>query len=306
MSTTETSRAGRPRSVAFIGLGIMGGPMAANLVRAGHEVTGHNRSRAAVDRLAAAGGHGAGSVAEAVTDAEVVITMLPADTEVTEVVLGEGGVLAHIRPGTLLIDMSTVSPRTAVELAEAGRERGVRVLDAPVSGGEAGAVEAVLSIMVGGEAVDFEEASPLFHALGRTIVHVGPNGAGQTVKAANQLIVAANIQALAEAVVFLEKAGADLPAALTVLGGGLAGSAVLNRKKDSMIGRDFAPGFRIDLHHKDLGILTDSARDTGAVLPVASLVTQLLASCRANGDGGLDHSALLRGVERLSGRERSE
>ncbi|MEV6174304.1 2-hydroxy-3-oxopropionate reductase [Streptomyces sp. NPDC051954] len=289
------------RSIAFIGLGIMGGPMAANLVRAGHEVTGHNRSRAAVDRLVSVGGHGAGSLAEAVTDADVVITMLPADAEVAEVVLGEGGVLEHARPGALLIDMSTVSPRTAVELAAAGREWGVRVLDAPVSGGEVGAIEGVLSIMVGGGAADFAEASALFHALGTTVVHVGPHGAGQTVKAANQLIVAANIQALAEAVVFLEKAGADLPAALTVLGGGLAGSTVLNRKKDNMLGRDFAPGFRIDLHHKDLSIVADTARDIGAVLPVGSLVSQLLASCRANGDGGLDHTALLRGVERLSG-----
>ncbi|MFF4260066.1 2-hydroxy-3-oxopropionate reductase [Streptomyces sp. NPDC001663] len=304
MDTTDTSHADRHRSIAFIGLGIMGGPMAANLVRAGHRVTGHNRSRAAVDRLVSVGGHGAGSIAEAVKDADVVITMLPALSEVTEVVLGEAGVLAHARPGMLLIDMSTVSPHTAITLAEAGRERGVRVLDAPVSGGETGAVEAVLSIMAGGSAADFEEASPLFHALGTTVVHVGPHGAGQTVKAANQLIVAANIQALAEAVVFLEKAGADLAAALTVLGGGLAGSTVLSRKQGAMVSRDFAPGFRIDLHHKDLGIVMDTARAIGAVLPVGSLVAQLLASCRANGDGGLDHSALLRGVERLSGDER--
>ncbi|MEU9154855.1 2-hydroxy-3-oxopropionate reductase [Streptomyces sp. NPDC048417] len=296
----DTSHAAPP-SIAFIGLGIMGGPMAANLVRAGYQVTGHNRSRAAVDRLVSAGGRGAQSVAEAVADADVVITMLPADAEVTEVVLGEGGVLAHARPGTLLIDMSTVGPPTATALAEAGRERGVRVLDAPVSGGEAGAVEAVLSIMAGGDATDFEAAAPVFRALGTTVVHVGPHGAGQTVKAANQLVVAVNIQALAEAVVFLEKAGADLPAALEVLGKGLAGSTVLNRKKDNMLERSFAPGFRIDLHHKDLGIVTDTARDLGAILPTGSLVAQLLASCRANGDGGLDHSALLRGVERLSG-----
>ncbi|WP_329331294.1 2-hydroxy-3-oxopropionate reductase [Streptomyces sp. NBC_00663] len=300
---TDTSQK-ELRSVAFIGLGIMGGPMAANLVRAGYRVTGYNRSRAAVDRLVEAGGHAASSVAEAVVDADAVITMLPADAEVTEVVLGVGGVLEHARAGSLLIDMSTISPRTAVALAEAARERGVRVLDAPVSGGEAGAVEATLSIMAGGDAMDFERAAPLFHALGTTVVHVGPHGVGQTVKAANQLVVAVNIQALAEAVVFLEKAGADLPAALTVLGGGLAGSTVLNRKKDTMLNREFTAGFRIDLHHKDLGIVTDTARDIGAVLPVGALVAQLLSSCRANGDGSLDHSALLRGVERLSGRAR--
>ncbi|MEV6586944.1 2-hydroxy-3-oxopropionate reductase [Streptomyces acidicola] len=290
------------RTIAFIGLGIMGSPMAANLVRAGHTVVGHNRSRPPVDRLVEAGGRAADSVAAAAAGADVVITMLPADPQVTEVVLGESGVLAHARPGTLVIDMSSVSPRTAVAIAEAGRDKGVRVLDAPVSGGEAGAVEAVLSIMVGGDAADFAEAEPLFGALGTTVVHVGPHGAGQTVKAANQLIVAVNIQALAEAVVFLEKAGADLPSALEVLGGGLAGSTVLARKKDSMLNRDFKPGFRIDLHHKDMGIVTDAARATGAVLPLGALTAQLMASARAHGDGPLDHSALLRGVERLSGR----
>ncbi|BCL32299.1 2-hydroxy-3-oxopropionate reductase [Streptomyces aurantiacus] len=294
--------ADQSRTIAFLGLGIMGSPMAANLVRAGHTVVGYNRSRPPVDRLIEAGGRGADSIAAAVADADVVITMLPADRQVTEVVLGEGGVLAHVRPGTLLIDMSSVGPQTAVAIAEAGRAKGVRVLDAPVSGGEAGAVDAVLSIMAGGDADDFAAAEPLFRALGTTVVHVGPHGAGQTVKAANQLIVAVNIQALAEAVVFLEKAGADLPAALEVLGGGLAGSTVLTRKKDAMLNRDFKPGFRIDLHHKDMGIVTEAARANGTVLPLGSLAAQLMASARANGDGTLDHSALLRGVERLSGR----
>ncbi|MDX3070756.1 NAD-binding protein, partial [Streptomyces sp. ND04-05B] len=174
------------------------------------------------------------------------------------------GILENARPGTLLIDMSSITPRTSVELAAAAREKGIRVLDAPVSGGEAGAVEAVLSIMVGGERADFTEAEPLFEALGRTIVLCGPHGAGQTVKAANQLIVAVNIQACAEAVVFLEKSGVDLTAALDVLNGGLAGSTVLTRKKDSFLNRDFRPGFRIDLHHKDMGIVTDAARTVGA------------------------------------------
>ncbi|MEV6127478.1 2-hydroxy-3-oxopropionate reductase [Streptomyces violaceusniger] len=294
--------AAQSRTIAFIGLGIMGSPMAANLVRAGHTVIGYNRSRPAVDRLVGAGGQGADSAAAAVADADVVITMLPADPQVAEVVLGPDGLLAHVRTGTLLIDMSSVSPQTAVTIAEAGRDKDVRVLDAPVSGGEAGAIDAVLSIMVGGDAEDFADAEPLLRALGTTVVHVGPHGAGQTVKAANQLIVAANIQALAEAVVFLEKAGADLPSALEVLGGGLAGSTVLARKRDAMLNRDFRPGFRIDLHHKDMGIVTDAARAVGAVLPLCSLTAQLMASARANDDGALDHSALLRGVERLSGR----
>jgi 2-hydroxy-3-oxopropionate reductase len=295
--------AAKPRTIAFIGLGIMGSPMAANLVRAGHAVTGYNLTQDPIDKLVAGGGRGAGSIAEAVAGAEIVITMVPADPQVEQAILGEDGVLAHAAPGTLVIDMSSITPQTSIRVAAAAREKGIRTLDAPVSGGEAGAVEAVLSIMVGGEAADFAEAEPLFAALGTTVIHVGPAGAGQTVKAANQLIVAVNLQVVAEAVVFLENAGVDLTAALDVLAGGLAGSTVLNRKKANMIGREFAPGFRIDLHHKDMGIVTAAARAVGAPLPVGSLVAQLVASARANGDGSLDHSALLRGVERLAGRE---
>ncbi|MBD0674278.1 2-hydroxy-3-oxopropionate reductase [Streptomyces sp. CBMA156] len=291
------------RKIAFIGLGILGSPMAANLVGAGHHVTGFNLTRLPVDALVEAGGHGAGSIADAVKDAEVVITMVPADPQVEQVVLGEGGVLENAASGTLLIDMSSIAPRTSVRVGAAAREKGIRTLDAPVSGGEAGAVEAVLSIMVGGDAEDFAEARPLFDALGTTVVHVGPCGAGQAVKAANQLIVAANLQVLAEAVVFLENAGVDLAAALDVLGGGLAGSTVLSRKRANMLNREFTPGFRIDLHHKDMGIVTDAARAVGAALPVGAVVARLVASARASGDGSLDHSALLRGVERLSGRE---
>jgi 2-hydroxy-3-oxopropionate reductase len=169
-----------------------------------------------------------------------------------------------------------------------------------VSGGEEGAVEAVLSIMVGGDPEDFEDARPLLDVLGTAVVRCGPHGAGQTVKAANQLIVAVNIQACAEAVVFLRKSGVDLSAALDVLGGGLAGSTVLARKKANFLDRAFAPGFRVDPHHKDMGIVTDAARAVGAALPVGSVVAGLVASLRAQGDGGLDHSALLPGVERLS------
>jgi len=295
--------AAKPRTIAFIGLGIMGSPMAANLVRAGHTVTGYNLTQGPIDKLVADGGKGAGSIAEAVAGAEIVITMVPADPQVEEAILGEDGVLAHAAPGALVIDMSSITPQTSIKVAAAAEEKGLRTLDAPVSGGEAGAVEAVLSIMVGGAEEDFAEAKPLFDALGTTVIHVGPAGAGQTVKAANQLIVAVNIQVVAEAVVFLENAGVDLPAALDVLAGGLAGSTVLNRKKANMIGRQFAPGFRIDLHHKDMGIVTAAARAVEAPLPVGSLVAQLVASARANGDGSLDHSALLRGVERLAGRE---
>ncbi|MDX3236211.1 2-hydroxy-3-oxopropionate reductase [Streptomyces sp. ME03-5709C] len=288
-------------TVAWIGLGIMGSPMSENLVKAGYSVTGYTLEQDKLDRLAAAGGTPAGSVAEAVKDADVIVTMVPASPQVEAVAYGEDGILANARPGALLIDMSSITPRTSVDLATAAAARGIRVLDAPVSGGEAGAVEAVLSIMVGGEQADFDEARPLFDALGRTVVLCGPHGAGQTVKAANQLIVAVNLQACAEAVVFLEKSGVDLAAALDVLNGGLAGSTVLTRKKRNFLDRAYTPGFRVDLHHKDMGIVTDAARGVGAALPVGSVVAELVASLRAQGDGGLDHSALLRGVERLSG-----
>ncbi|WP_405408046.1 2-hydroxy-3-oxopropionate reductase [Streptomyces decoyicus] len=287
--------------IAWIGLGIMGSPMAENLIKAGYTVTGYTLEADKLERLAAAGGTAATSVAEAVTDADVIITMVPASPHVEALAYGPDGILAHARRGALLIDMSSITPQTSIDLAKAAAGNGIRVLDAPVSGGEAGAVEAVLSIMAGGEQADFDAARPILEALGKTIVLCGPHGAGQTVKAANQLIVAVNIQACAEAVVFLEKSGVDLTAALDVLNGGLAGSTVLTRKKDNFKNRDFRPGFRIDLHHKDMGIVTDAARTVGAALPVGTLVASLVASLRAQGDGGLDHSALLRGVERLSG-----
>ncbi|MGG2460752.1 2-hydroxy-3-oxopropionate reductase [Streptomyces sp. RGM 3693] len=287
--------------IAWVGLGIMGSPMAENLIKAGYAVTGYTLEADKLQRLADAGGTAATSIAEAVADADVIITMVPASPHVEAIAYGPDGILANAKRGALLIDMSSITPQTSIDLAKNAAEKGIRVLDAPVSGGEAGAIEAVLSIMVGGQQADFDTAKPLFDALGKTIVLCGPHGSGQTVKAANQLIVAVNIQACAEAVVFLEKSGVDLPAALDVLGGGLAGSTVLARKADNFINRDFKPGFRIDLHHKDMGIVTDAARTVGAALPVGSVVASLVASLRAQGDGGLDHSALLRGVERLSG-----
>ncbi|WP_310721493.1 2-hydroxy-3-oxopropionate reductase, partial [Streptomyces lydicus] len=287
--------------IAWIGLGIMGSPMAENLIKAGYAVTGYTLEQDKLQRLADNGGTAAGSIAEAVKDADVVITMVPASPQVEAIAYGPDGIVENAKSGALLIDMSSITPQTSIDLAKAAGDKGIRVLDAPVSGGEAGAIEAVLSIMVGGHQADFDAARPILQALGKTIVLCGPHGSGQTVKAANQLIVAVNIQACAEAVVFLEKSGVDLAAALDVLGGGLAGSTVLARKTDNFKNRDFKPGFRIDLHHKDMGIVTDAARTVGAALPVGTLVASLVASLRAQGDGGLDHSALLRGVERLSG-----
>jgi 2-hydroxy-3-oxopropionate reductase len=289
-------------TVAVIGLGIMGGPMAANLLKAGYDVIGCNRSSEKVEQLVAQGGRGAADVAEAVRDADVVLTMLPDSPDVEAVVLGEGGVLDSARPGTLLVDASTIRPDVSVRLAEAARERGIRAVDAPVSGGEAGAIEGSLSIMVGGDSDDVAAARPVLEAVGSTIVHVGPAGAGQTVKAANQLIVAGTIELVAEALVFLEAHGVDTEAAVQVLAGGLAGNRILDRKAAGMIAREFRPGFRVDLHHKDLGIVTSAAREAGVAIPVGALVAQLMGALRAEGHGSLDHSALLLLVEQLSGR----
>jgi 2-hydroxy-3-oxopropionate reductase len=292
-------------TVAVIGLGIMGGPMAANLVKAGFDVVGHNRSPDKVKTLVDAGGRGADTVADAVRDADVIVTMVPDSPDVEEVTSGEGGVFANAEKGALYVDMSTIRPDVAVGVAQAGRAAGLRVLDAPVSGGEAAAIEGSLSIMVGGEADDFAAARPVLDAVGKTVVHVGPAGSGQTVKAANQLIVAGNIELLAEAVVFLEAYGVDTDAALEVLGGGLAGSTVLNRKGAGMLAREFAPGFRLALHHKDLGIVTTAAREAGVVIPLGAVVGQLVAAMVARGDGGLDHSGLLKLVTELSGRDQN-
>lgn len=229
--------------------------------------------------------------------------MVPDSPDVQDVLSSDGGVFAHARPGTLVIDFSSIRPDITVQLAEQAAQNGLRIIDAPVSGGELGAKNATLSIMVGGSATDFDTARPILETVGKTIVHVGSNGAGQTVKAANQLIVAGNIELLAEALTFLQAYDVDTDAAVAVLGGGLAGSAVLDQKAPKMLSRNFDPGFRIALHHKDLGILTAAAREAGVVTPLGSLVAQLMASSLANGDGGLDHSALLLGVQRLSGME---
>ncbi|WP_102158572.1 2-hydroxy-3-oxopropionate reductase [Zhihengliuella halotolerans] len=291
------------QKIAFIGLGIMGLPMAKNLVAAGFSVAGYNRSPEKTAELVAAGGTAAGTIGEAVADADVIITMVPDSPDVEGVVIGENGAFAQAKDGALWIDNSTIRPDVAVALAEEARAAGLRALDAPVSGGEAGAISGALSIMVGGDAADFAAAADVFAAVGKTIVHVGPAGSGQTVKAANQLIVAANIQALAEGVAFLEAYGVDTTAALEVLGGGLAGSKVLDQKGQKMLDRDFAPGFRLALHHKDMGIVTAAAREAGVVLPLGGLVAQLVASTVASGDGGLDHSGLFRGVQRLGGSD---
>jgi 2-hydroxy-3-oxopropionate reductase len=292
-------------TIAFIGLGIMGGPMASHLVKAGYDVVGCNLSRPPVDRLIEQGGRGANSIAEAVAEADVVITMVPDSPDVELAALGEDGIYANAKPGTLHLDCSSIRPDVAKRVADEGIARGFRVVDAPVSGGEIGAVQASLSIMVGGDEDDVAAARPILEAVGKTVVHVGPHGAGQTVKAANQLIVAGTIELVAEAIVFLEAYGVDTEAAVKVLAGGLAGNQILERKAAGMLKRQFDPGFRIDLHHKDMGIVTSAAREAGVVIPLGSHVAQLIGSLRAQGHGGLDHSALLLLVEQLSGRSSS-
>lgn len=287
-------------TIAFLGLGVMGKPMAINLCTAGYDVVAYSRTPASVAAAVGRGARGAASIAEACRDADIVITMLPDSPEVFDVVLGPGGVLDSARPGSTLIDMSTIRPDAAQRVAHATAAMEIRFLDAPVSGGEQGAVDGTLSIMVGGDADILAAVAPVLSVLGKTIVHVGPVGSGQTVKAANQLIVAGNIELVAEALVFLEARGVDTDAAISVLEGGLAGSTVLTRKARSMIRREFEPGFRIDLHHKDLGIFTASAREAGTATPLGALLAQLMAIARAQGDGGLDHSALFRLVRRLS------
>ncbi|WP_062430177.1 2-hydroxy-3-oxopropionate reductase [Herbidospora daliensis] len=287
-------------NVGFIGLGIMGTPMAANLVRAGHTVIGYDVSTARLDELAELGGKAAASIGEAVAQAHVVITMLPDSPQVEEVVFGEGGVLDHAPAGLLLIDMSTIRPETSRRVAQAAAVKGVHAIDAPVSGGEKGAVDGTLSIMIGGRAEDVESAREILRVLGTTIVHVGAAGAGQTVKAANQLVVGGTYALVAEAIVLLEASGVDPKAGMDVLAGGLAGSRILELKRHSMIERSFNPGFRIDLHHKDMGIATAAAREAGVALPMTALVAQLIGAARAQGHGALDHSALLKVIERIN------
>ncbi|TDC05969.1 NAD(P)-dependent oxidoreductase [Nonomuraea longispora] len=285
-------------NIGFVGLGIMGSPMAANLVKAGHTVTGYDLGAERVERLAGLGGKGAASVVDAVAGADVVITMLPDSPQVEEVA---PLVVEYGRPNLLYVDMSTIRPETSREVARRAAAAGVRALDAPVSGGERGAIDGTLSIMVGGATEDVEAARPVLGSLGTTVVHVGPAGAGQTVKAANQLVVGGVYGLVSEAIVLLEASGVDPVAGLDVLAAGLAGSRILDLKRHTMVRREFAPGFRIDLHHKDMGIAVAAAREAGVSLPLTGQIAQLMAAARAQGHGSLDHSALLKVIERLNG-----
>jgi 2-hydroxy-3-oxopropionate reductase len=293
--------------VGFIGLGIMGRPMAKNLMDAGYELVVHNRSPEKAEELAEEGNAtAAGSPREVAEACDIVITMLPDSPDVEAVVAGEGGILEGLRDGALLVDMSTISPVVTEELAEKIREKGASMLDAPVSGGDVGAIEGALSIMVGGSQQDFERARPLFDVMGKVATHVGPIGAGQVVKACNQIVVALTIEAVSEALVLGSKGGVAPEKLVEALSGGLAGSAVMEAKKEKFFSHDFEPGFRIELHHKDLGIALAAGREYGVALPVTAIVDQMLEASKAKGRGDRDHSALLNLLEEAAQHEIGE
>jgi 2-hydroxy-3-oxopropionate reductase len=291
-------------TVGFIGLGIMGRPMAKNLMEAGYELVLQNRSPEKAEGLAEEGNATAARSPREVAEAcDLVITMLPDSPDVEAVVAGEGGVLEGIRDSALLVDMSTISPVVTEELAAKVREKGASMLDAPVSGGDVGAIEGALSIMVGGSKEDFERARPLFDVMGKVATHVGPIGAGQVVKACNQIVVALTIEAVSEALVLGSKGGVAPEKILDVLGGGLAGNKVMEVKREKMLEHSFDPGFRIELHHKDLGIALAAGREYGVTLPVTAIVDQMLKTLKMRGKGDRDHSAILTLIEESSGHE---
>lgn len=287
-------------SLGLIGLGIMGRPMARNLLRAGYAVTVHDVDRAGVDALVAEGAV-AGTSPRGVAEAtDVLITMLPDSPQVREVYLGPDGAFEGLRSGWLAIDMSSISPSTARELAALAAARGAEMLDAPVSGGDKGAIAGTLSIMVGGTAAAFERAQPILAAMGETIVHVGPAGAGQVVKVCNQVVVAVVIEAVSEALVLGAKAGVDPGRIADVLQGGLAATKVLEMRRDNMLTGRFDPGFRIRLHQKDLKNALELAGETSVALPAAALVEQLMRGMAAKGRADYDHSGLVTILEDLA------
>lgn len=286
--------------IGFVGLGIMGKPMAARLVRAGFPVVVHNRSPEAAEELAAEGAESASSPREVAERSDVVVTMLPDSPDVEAVVLGEDGVMAGVREGMLVVDMSTIAPATARQVHAALAERGVEVVDAPVSGGEPAAVDGQLSIMAGGSEAAVKRAEPIFAELGKATTHIGEAGAGQVAKAANQVVVALTIQAVAEALTLASKAGVDPGRVREALLGGFAQSKILEAHGERMLEGRFDPGFRIELHRKDLAIALQSAREDGVALPATAHVAELFNALIAQGSGALDHSALVTLYRQLS------
>src|ERR671916_212159 len=293
--------------VGFVGLGLMGAPMARNLMEAGHELVLYNRTRNKAEELARAGdAKVADSPREVARESAITITMLPGPQEVEEVIAGERGLLEGAREGSLIVDMSTSSPILAKELTRIARNQQVGMLDAPVSGADVGAREGTLSIMVGGEEEHFERAKPLFDVMGEKVVHVGSPGTGQVVKACNQIVVALTIEAVSEALVLGSKGGVAPEKLVEALSGGLAASAVMEAKKEKFFSHDFEPGFRIELHHKDLGIALAAGREYGVALPATAIVDQMLEALKAKGRGDRDHSALLTLLEEAAQHEIGE
>jgi 2-hydroxy-3-oxopropionate reductase len=290
-------------TVGFIGLGTMGRPMARNLLVAGYPVVAHNRSRGPVEELSTAGADAADAPAEVAERAAVVITMLPDTSDVEDVAFGASGVMESLRPGLLIVDMSTIRPALARRIAREAREHGADALDAPVSGGELGAREASLSVMVGGSEDSFQRARPILRSMGRNVTWIGGPGAGQVAKAANQVIVGVTIQAVAEALLLAARSGVDPARVREALLGGFAQSRILEVHGQRMLDRDFDPGFRSRLHRKDLAIAVDAGREAGVALPSAALVGEALSALVGSGGGDQDHSALLRVLEAMSGRE---
>lgn len=286
--------------IGFIGLGIMGKPMATNLVRAGFEVTVYNRSKPAVELLVSRGAAAAPSPRAVAERSDVVITMVTDSPDVEQVILGPGGVCEGARPGMVVIDMSTISPTVTKAIAAALKERGLDMLDAPVSGGDTGARAGTLAIMVGGDKEVFERCLPIFQALGKNIVHVGPNGMGQMTKLCNQVLVAVNNLATCEALLLASKAGLDPQVMIDAVKNGAAGSWQLVNLGPKMIARDFAPGFMVRLQQKDLRLALEAARELHLPLPALSLVHQLFTSCQASGEGEEGTQALIKSLERMA------
>jgi 3-hydroxyisobutyrate dehydrogenase len=287
--------------VAFIGMGTMGAPMALNLLKAGHEVTVHNRTREKEAAVAAAGARRAASPAEAAEGAEVVIICVSDSPDLERVTLGESGVIHGAAPGTIVVDMSTVSPGATRRIAAGLRERGVHMIDAPVSGGSEGARKGTLSIMVGGEEADLDKVRPALEAMGNTITHVGPIGSGQLTKAINQIVVAGTYWGVAEGMALGLKAGLDMQKVVQAVGGGAAGSWAMTNRSGNMINNSYPLGFKVRLHRKDLDIALAVARELGVTLPVAAYVEQVETGLIARGHGDEDISVIARSIREASG-----
>jgi 2-hydroxy-3-oxopropionate reductase len=293
-------------TIGFIGLGIMGRPMSKHLIDAGYPVIVLDIMPGAINELVAYGATSAATASQVAAQSDFIITMLPDSPEVEAVALGEGGLIEGIRSGAYYADMSTIAPSSAMKVAEVLTQKGVHCLDAPVSGGESGAINAALSIMVGGCAEDFEAFRPIFEVLGKTITLCGANGAGQVVKACNQIQVAINILGMSEAMVLGAKAGVDPAIVHRVLSGGYAQSRVSDARGPKVVARDFKPGFKAKLHYKDLNIIMQASKEYQAALPVTSLVYSLFSSLMASGKGELDHTAVITVLEQLSGLAKPE